>query len=1645
MKGPGPPHGGGTDARGKMASPYMEGRPRPPGRWDGPSDGFDGKMEVTWDWSKDASASSYSLAPDGMAIKCTSSPTVGPGKSGIIFFGDAAKGYAAWSVVLRARMDAVPENGILWSTGDNGDQVAEKRLFLRRGAGDNRNRLEVIKGTGEVLLTSSPLEGLAAFRSFALVSDETNLRLYVDSEQVGASEAPHTTPKTNLQISKGVNNSTDEAGSVLGQGLLVDAFLGYAATLSEDEVKALAEDYAAKVAVFGFRAPLLEETAVYDDFEGAFGYGWTWSKADNWLPMPATAWSRQGLLTTKDSKPGKEYLPFVGSAAGATASAWTVSVYGILSCRDDAGIWSFGKPGATSDTAFHLGLVRRAGNVLQVVRGNPGGTEEAPAEPTVLCEATVEGLDTDSRLYSVASDGTAVRLLVDGAEVAAATPDDAETLKVCASWQVGIFAGSHPSYEGLVPADGMALDAVALQGRALTDGELAALAEHVFPRVPGVNVAVPEIELPAAWGVEPPTVARNSAFAPNATAYSRLKRHDATDDWRVAALTDAEGGNVGGPGVKADGEPSALFALGGTVNNLVGAVHDAKTRTYVGDTFLVVSGTQASVIAGGANALGAKWESPTTMTFKGSSIVVVREILPTGRVHGGSCSTSSSDGGAIVHEGPSAVRVEIPEELSGMFGAMVLGGSWDSRQTNGKSKASGDASVTIDAPNVTFSGVIAAGNGENMEQGTGTATLVLKAGIFKGTLNPSGGATGTAFPSTLAIEGDIDLSEATLGAFDTLTLAGKLNLGTKRLTATTLAEPTEAAGLTFSATEGEIAAGAPIVLCKTAFDALPDGLAVAPTEPTEGWEARVTPDRLLVYAPKHGEHVWGGGDTSWGEAFPDWQAGDTATFEAPIEGSRTVTLGGDISAERVAFAGANRLQGPGVLSVTGVELADGASLALPGGEGSAFSHLRLTLGKSQSGTTTDLALAELILTKGGAPVAWPRGTVIARGNGSTPAWNNNEQINALIDGVYASSKLPAINPEDGSEMTYATADNQGNNKWFVGNASEKGNLVAVIALGAPVEADGYTLWTGDSPGRTPAEWTLEVSDDGTEWRPFDARSGLSGFAKHTAYRYPTRLDAEVLTLGEGVTLDLSEGASPIAAGTVRGAGATVALPEGGISGRVPFLVTPTRGLTFTVKGDEEAWFRVVYADGAYCVEPNTLTQPFSATVSTAADWTALPWVDAEGFSVPARVWADAAFAPDVTLTFAAAAKVTFDTRAVGALTVLGEDVVGRLEGGSGAVLTVGTLDVRRKLFVGAVKPTGRVLVAEGANLTADIGSAVGDWVWDCAVEGAGTFVKRGSNKLTFNGKVSVAEIVHGWNAKSTLVFAQDYSGAILFSRETANAHNLLDSAANGGGKVELAEGVTLTLTECDVGGSTSGRDGVFAGMGSLVLPEGAALSLADGYCLDASGLASVAVAGTVAVTVADPAEGRMLVKCKAPTVEEAARLAVAGDWRAVAQEGTGYALAPLPTPAEGHGLEGETLRAVRLAAAKAGLTNDFTVSALSAGKPASAAVADLLRCFEGLPLEADAGANALIVTCDFGIAALRLLKDEERPILIKAQVVGGDYAEGTAVQVLRGGVLVEDAEAIDPPEGEVSEVGVRWFRIPTAEGSEFFTVRAVRE
>lgn len=816
-----------------------------------------------------------------------------------------------------------------------------------------------------------------------------------------------------------------------------------------------------------------------------------------------------------------------------------------------------------------------------------------------------------------------------------------------------------------------------------------------------------------------------------------------------------------------------------------------------------------------------------------------------------------------------------------------------------------------------------------------------------------------------------------------------------------------------------------------------DGMVIS-----EGASGNTYTAPLNAWSPKVAE---ADGTYLWGNAG-NWSKGEVPAVEDSVRidlvEDATLTLGADVSVANLSIAGKGKFTIAGArLAVAGQLTVTGVTLAVPDEGVKPFSYLRLTLSQTQG--NAKFGIAEFILTEKGEKVSWPLGTTISdNDNGTEPGWTHNEQVNALIDSVYGDSGAAPkpINPKENTAASYTAPGgyvSEKYNKWMVSPTA-----TAIIHLGQKVTADGYTMWSSDGGDRMPKTWTVEVSNDGSTWWPFDAHSGVLGATTWKAYDYAAqfgnrRMKVKTLSLAEGAGFDLAQGMAPIMANAVVGTGATLYLPEGDLAKSVPFLIAPTAGLTFTFANNADGRY-VLHDNGTYLVYTPLTPFNLTATVSGNANWTALPWKDAEGNDIPAGIWDNAAFTPDVTLTFTNKATISYTTRTVGNVTISADSKgVGTLSGSTTNTLTAKTLTVDHNALVNAIAPE-KVVIAKDVSLTADIGTGAGDTVWTCPIEGEGTLVKRGSRKLTLKGKVTLPTLVNGYGYSSgsgnIVALEQDYTGAIFFSEAVSDAKDANnDGQSSGGGRVEITSGATLTLTEADV----DKYDAVFTGAGDLVLPAGAKLSVRSGSetaCFNASALTgTLSVVGAVSATVAEPVAGRTLLKCAVPIAEQAALLNVGADWYAKAEADMGYVLAALPTPAEDTGLEGEALRAVRLVAAKRGLIDGFEVTAkTSAGTALSVTPADVLACFTGLPLEASAEDNSVTVRCDFGIADLRPIENGTA-LLLKAQVHNGNYAEGIQVEVVSPDIELTDVTPINPPTGEVAEAGVRWFRIPYAQ------------
>lgn len=908
------------------------------------------------------------------------------------------------------------------------------------------------------------------------------------------------------------------------------------------------------------------------------------------------------------------------------------------------------------------------------------------------------------------------------------------------------------------------------------------------------------------------------------------------------------------------GDIAVELGAGATVNNLIGAVYKGgyiATGAMNGNVLVTVKGTVKGGLVGGT--LSAHNVTPV---ITGNTRVRVLAVQSTNanaaagvgnRILGGSAYMTNTASGAT-QTGDAAVEVVLPAGTTGEFLKEIVGGSY---AKNGSYAITGNTSVSISAPNgVTFSKPIYGGSVSDSSTATvsgdasvtldggtytnsvyaggygarggvsGKATLTLKGGIFTGNLGV--GASGASVGSSeLVIDGGamgIDLSSATISdAFDTLTLKSGLNLGGNRLSGV-VAVFDGAQTLTVTlADEEKLARRVPLLACAM----LPEGSRVEVSNLSEGeapWGLVEVGGVLYCEAPPSNREWKTPSDGSaWSAGLSGFQAGDNVTF-GENNAQEPVTLSGDVRVGAMTVSGSYVLEGTGTVSADTVAV-DGTLTV----KGPVFRYLRLTPSGAgeASGNNAYPGIAELVLYKDGAPVAWPRGTTICQVNANgtvvEPVWNSsgNEKPNALIDGVYGGTTQAYTNPYDGSTGTYSASQN--NNKWWPTGAA---GASAVITLGAPVEANGYMIWHTDYVPRSPNACKLEASADGIDWVVLDDRTFFAQDARPSADDVKNKpYEEEPFTM---VSSSLTGGAmlSAVEGMTVTG----VLSGEGWITGDVTFaegsqlrasaegVPTIAGTVSGTVKLDLSAWgelddstvrpvlrasepvegpfvltapegFVAHYADGVYWVT-RALTQPLSLVLGSEAEWTQASWLDASEPSV-AVVPAQWDVLPSEGIT--AMVKATADDatlmlefeRSVGSFEV--QDSESTLTLG-GAKLSPSSLTVAGKLAATPSTltiPSGAT-INEGGTLTYDVPSGS---VAMPAMAGTGRFIKTGAGTLTISDALTegpMVEILQGTVSVSAV--NKVYDGTLVLGGGTTSATLLFSGPDTS---LSFPKGITL--------------------------------------------------------------------------------------------------------------------------------------------------------------------------------------------------------------------------------------------------------------
>ena len=990
-----------------------------------------------------------------------------------------------------------------------------------------------------------------------------------------------------------------------------------------------------------------------------------------------------------------------------------------------------------------------------------------------------------------------------------------------------------------------AIDVLGVWKRALTQAERQTLTTEweTLASVPPEMAAVSFAEVPEGWG-EAPT----EAVVLNAASTLELESLDEarqTLGGRAANVAEIVAGS-GTPsiyGITGSGQGNRstlerdvwLKVSGGAYGTIVGGKENNWTSSHAntinGNLLTEVTGssTRAKNVIG-AIAAGGNGSNNGAFPFTGDSLVTIADgAQVSGAVVGGGTSqhrftvqhngdatvrirslmTANTDddgivgrpdivGGALpgasgnvgsgyVVNGDTRVEIEIPE-ASGAFGKHVLGASRVADNTTGNYTVNGDSTVVVDAPNVTFgSKFLCAGGSGGTAHVTGTASLVLRAGIFTGNLLVcERGAT--VGDSALVIDGGeraIDLSGATLDSFNRLTLRGDVVLGDRRLPNAIVSQEVEGATAQVTLTEAEIAAG---VVTLGRYEGTPMDFSelFEVTNPQEGWAFRLVGGRVEYGASTSLAWATPAEGSDWAAGFAGFAAGADVRFGAN-EASEPVTLPEVVSAGWVDVLGDYALSGAGALTAESVTVEPGATLTLGTGKAVRARYLRLSItDRTTGGEHNDgVALADLALTLGGVRLPWPAGATITASQAQT---NGPHHAEDLLDGDLGTKWL-------WSTDTFSAC-----------------TLTLDAGAGRAFAFDGYALAMADQNGRNPRVWTLEMSDDGADWEPLDTQD----FDNETALAWtpsawlgetlpvsaepsdgpfvlgipePGRLDVLGTLAGQGLVLGdvrFYEGSALVVDGvsvpTVTGeAAGTVALRVE-VEGEtfLPVLHAAQAGIAFVAPEGYE----VRHVDGTYWLVP-ALTEPFSATVSGEAAWMEAGWADTVGAPVDAAQWPYLPIAERVVEVTAGAEGVTLRTdptvTQVGAFTVKPSEHTLTLAGD--ATLAPQALTVEGAL---AASPDTLTLPSGGeiaGTLTYDVSGSVAL----PALSGSGTLVKTGSGTLTLAKGIAVKPSIHVREGIFRFPSVEDWGTTY------GSIPNLI---AEGGTRVEVSEAMG-SLSDAD--------------------------------------------------------------------------------------------------------------------------------------------------------------------------------------------------------------------------------------------------------
>jgi len=219
--------------------------------------------------------------------------------------------------------------------------------------------------------------------------------------------------------------------------------------------------------------------------------------------------------------------------------------------------------------------------------------------------------------------------------------------------------------------------------------------------------------------------------------------------------------------------------------------------------------------------------------------------------------------------------------------------------------------------------------------------------------------------------------------------------------------------------------------------------------------------------------------------------------------------------------------------------------------------------------SSGFCFAELRLFSNGEPVLYPAGTTVNAPGGS---YNNA--------GSYPYSPIRVVDNDISSDT---------NNRWY----SDVMINPLTVNMGRPISFDAYGLYTAyNVPNRDPVSWTLEISNNKTDWYIIDQQTNAAVTTARAALAGPWALDIPAGQLATDVIPDVSR--------TRVAAGATLLLAAGAIETVGPLSGTGTvalaSGASLTINAFEEAAFEGAFTGAGSLTVSNGVQALYGATL-----------------------------------------------------------------------------------------------------------------------------------------------------------------------------------------------------------------------------------------------------------------------------------------------------------------------------------------------------------------------------------------------------------------------------------------------------------------